>query len=44
MAYEYSEDKLIEQTAIELFHNRLDWDTAIAYNKETFGEERSLGR
>src|SRR5688500_14074405 len=44
MSYEYSEDFLIEQTAIELFHNRLSWDTAIAYNKETFGESSNLGR
>ena len=44
MSYEYSEDNLVEQTAIELFHNRLDWDTAIAYNKETFGGGSTLGR
>src|SRR5664280_706685 len=44
MSYEYSEDNLKEQTAIDLFHNRLGWDTAIAYNKETFGEGSSLGR
>jgi len=44
MSYEYSEDNLIEQTAIELFHNRLGWDTALAYNKETFGDTGTLGR
>ncbi len=44
MSYEYSEDSLIEQTAIELFHNRLGWDTAIAYNKETFGTDSTLSR
>lgn len=44
MTYEYSEDSLIEQTAIDLFHNQLGWDTAIAYNKETFGEGSTLGR
>lgn len=44
MTWEYSEDKLIEQTAIDLFHNQLGWDTAIAYNKETFGEGSTLGR
>ncbi|MBK9730850.1 MAG: type I restriction endonuclease subunit R [Chitinophagaceae bacterium] len=44
MSWEYSEDRLIEQTAIDLFHNRLGWDTAIAYNKETFGDDSSLGR
>jgi len=44
MSYEYSEDNLIEQTAIELFYKRLGWDTAVAYNKETFGEGSTLGR
>nr|MBP6732497.1 hypothetical protein [Chitinophagales bacterium] len=44
MSYEYSEDNLIEQTAIDLFHDRLGWDTAIAYNKETYGEHGTLGR
>lgn len=44
MSYEYSEDELIEQTAMELFFTRLGWDTAIAYNKETFGEDSTLGR
>ncbi|MEK7263113.1 MAG: HsdR family type I site-specific deoxyribonuclease [Bacteroidota bacterium] len=44
MSYEYSEENLIEQTAIGLFYKRLGWDTAIAYNKETFGDDSSLGR
>ncbi|MCP9769430.1 type I restriction endonuclease subunit R [Lacihabitans sp. LS3-19] len=44
MAYEYSEDNLIEKTAIDLFFNKLGWDTLFAYNKESFGEGGSLGR
>jgi type I restriction enzyme R subunit len=44
MAWEYSEDNLIEQTAIDLFFNQLGWDTLIAYNKESFGEGSTLGR
>ncbi|HOY20844.1 MAG TPA: type I restriction endonuclease subunit R [Haliscomenobacter sp.] len=44
MAYEYSEDNLIEQTAIDLFYSRLGWDTVLAYNRESFGEASSLGR
>lgn len=44
MTWEYSEDSLIEQTSIDLFHNQLGWDTAIAYNKETFGAGSTLGR
>ncbi len=44
MASEYSEDNLIEQTAIDLFFHRLGWDTLLAYNKESFGEGSTLGR
>ena len=44
MTYEYSEDNLIEQTAIDLFFNQLGWDTLLAYNKEGFGEGSTLGR
>lgn len=42
--HDYSEDTLIEQTAMDLFFHRLGWNTAIAYNKETFGEDSTLGR
>lgn len=44
MTWEYSEDNLIEQTAIDLFFNQLGWDTLLAFNKESFGEEGTLGR
>ncbi len=44
MTWEYSEDNLIEQTAIDLFLNQLGWDTLLAFNKESFGEGSSLGR
>lgn len=44
MTWEYSEDNLIEQTAIDLFFHQLGWDTAIAFNKETFGDGSTLGR
>jgi len=44
MTWEYSEDNLIEQTAIDLFYNQLGWDTTIAYNKESFGEGSTFGR
>lgn len=43
MSYEYSEDNLIEQ-AMKLFYEQLGWDTAIAYNNETFGKDSTLGR
>src|SRR5687768_10017748 len=44
MTWEYSEDNLIEQTAIDLFFHKLGWDTLLAYNKESFGEGGTLGR
>ncbi len=44
MTWEYSEDHLIEQTAIDLFFNELGWDTLLAFNKESFGEGGTLGR
>ncbi|MFZ1322319.1 MAG: type I restriction endonuclease subunit R [Ignavibacteria bacterium] len=44
MPYEYSEDSLIEQTAMDLFYKKLGWDTLYAYNKESFGEGSTLGR
>ncbi len=44
MSYEYSEDNLIEQTATELFYDKLGWDITLAYNNETFGEDSTLGR
>jgi type I restriction enzyme, R subunit len=44
MTWEYSEDNLIEQTAIDLFFKSLGWDTLLAYNKEGFGEGSTLGR
>ncbi len=44
MPHEYSEDNLIEQTAIDLFFKKLKWDTLLAYNKESFGEGSTLGR
>ena len=43
-SYEYSEDNLIEQTALGLFQDQLDWETLLAYNTETFGEGSTLGR
>jgi len=43
MTYDYSEDKLIEQTAIKLF-KELKWETANVYHGEKFGKEGTLGR
>lgn len=44
MSYEYSEDVLIEKTAMELFYRQLGWDVALAFNAESFGEGSTLGR
>jgi len=44
MTWEYSEDNLIEQTAIVLFFNELGWDTLLVYNKESLGEGSTLGK
>jgi type I restriction enzyme R subunit len=44
MSHAYSEDTLIEQTAIDLFYHRLGWDTLVAYNKEILGPKGTLGR
>ncbi|TAF63037.1 MAG: type I restriction endonuclease subunit R [Cytophagales bacterium] len=44
MTWEYSEDNLIEKTAIDLFFKQLGWDTLLAYDKESFGEGSTLGR
>jgi len=42
MSLRYSEDTLVEQPAIELFHS-LGWKTENCY-RETFGPHGSLGR
>jgi type I restriction enzyme R subunit len=42
MTYEYSEDNLIEQTAIDLFFNKLGWDILLAYNKEKLWRRSNL--
>jgi type I restriction enzyme R subunit len=44
MTREYSEDALIEQTAIGLFQQELQWETFLAYNNESFGDTGTLGR
>jgi type I restriction enzyme R subunit len=43
MPYDYSEDILVEQTAIELL-KELGWETVLAFDAETFGKDGMLGR
>lgn len=40
----YSEDRLIEQTCINLFAQELGWKTINVYQGETFGPNGTLGR
>ncbi len=44
MAGDYSEDKLIEQTSIDIFQKVLGWQTMLAYDSEGFGSNGLLGR
>ena len=44
MPGQYTEDKLIEETCMKLFHHELGWDIANAFKGETFGDWGSLGR
>ena len=44
MTHKYSEDKLIEQTCIDIFNNQLQWEIANVYQGETFGAIGTLGR
>jgi type I restriction enzyme R subunit len=43
MSYTYSEDGLIEQTAISIFKD-LKWETANVYKGESFQKDSTLGR
>ncbi len=44
MAGTYSEDKLIEQTCIDIFKHQLGWDTLNVFQGERFGSNGTLGR
>ncbi len=39
-----SEDRLVQQTFADHLHEALGWDTAFAWNQETFGPDGLLGR
>jgi type I restriction enzyme R subunit len=41
---EYTEDTLVQQTTAEYLESALGWDSAYAYNNETFGPDGTLGR
>lgn len=44
MTYDYSEDKLIQETTANYLHDKLGWDTVYAFNDEFLGEAGTLGR
>ena len=47
MSYEYSENELVQNSAIELLRDTLGWRTFYAYNDEVLGNassSKSLGR
>lgn len=44
MKYEYSENILVQDSAVALMHDELGWDVVFAYNQEVLGEEGTLGR
>ena len=39
-----SEDRLVQRTFAEYLRDRLGWESAYAYNTETFGANGTLGR
>ncbi len=44
MSWEYSENKLVQDSAGNLLQNELQWDVKYAFNQEILGEDGTLGR
>lgn len=44
MSYEYSENKLIQESAGKLLHDELGWQVEFAFDKEVLGKNGSFGR
>ena len=44
MSSDYTENKLIQDSAGNLLHDELGWDVYFAYNKEVLGEDGTFGR
>ena len=42
--HEYSENEMVRDGAAELLHDELGWETVYAYDRETLGENGTLGR
>ena len=41
---DYAECALVRRTTADQLHDKLDWESAYAYNNETFGSGGMLGR
>ena len=44
MPARYNEDTLVQQTTADYLRDALGWDSALAWNRETFGPDSLLGR
>jgi type I restriction enzyme R subunit len=44
VAWDYTEDTLVQQTTAEYLKRQLGWESVYAYNTETFGPTGTLGR
>ena len=44
MSNEYCEDKLVQQSSVELLREALGWDVAYAFNEEKLGADGTFGR
>lgn len=44
MSYEYSENRLVQESAGNLLRDELGWDVQLAYNTEDLGKHGSFGR
>lgn len=44
MSEAYSEDRLVQKTTADYFHDTLRWESVYAYNDEVLGRDGTLGR
>ena len=44
MSYDYSENILVQESAGNLLHDKLNWNVKFAYNSEILGENGTFGR
>ncbi|GAI21508.1 unnamed protein product, partial [marine sediment metagenome] len=42
MSQAYSEDRLVQQTTADFFHDTLGWESVYAYNDEILGRDDTL--